>query len=77
VRLTVAGPNPATSTPQLLGFTTDQASAALAERGIGIEVVIEAESDPDDATRRPGVVWKQEPAAFADPPSVVRVWVNP
>ncbi|MDH3730796.1 MAG: PBP1A family penicillin-binding protein [Acidimicrobiia bacterium] len=77
VRVTVAGPDPGAATPQLLGMTTAQASAELAERGIGIEVMIEAESDPDDAARRGGVVWKQDPAAFASPPPTVRVWVNP
>ena len=77
VRLTVAGPDPAASTPQLLGFSVDQAAAELSERGIGIEVVVEAESDPDDAASRRGVIWKQDPAAFTDPPPTVRVWVNP
>jgi penicillin-binding protein 1A len=77
VRLTVAGPDPAASVPQLLGLTASQAGAELAERGIGIEIVLEPESDVDDATRRTGMVWKQDPAAFTTPPASVRVWVNP
>ena len=77
VRLTAAGPDPAAATPQLLGLGADEAAAELALRGIGIEVIVEAESDPDDAARRRGTVWKQEPAAFSQPPPAVRVWINP
>jgi beta-lactam-binding protein with PASTA domain len=77
VRLTVAGPDPAATTPQLLGLITSEAASELSGRGIGIEIVVEAESNPEDAARRRGTVWKQDPAAFTTPPPTVRVWVNP
>ena len=61
VRLVVAGPEPGSVVPSVLGFPSAQAEAELAQIGVGVDVIIEAESNPDDATRRPGVVWKQDP----------------
>lgn len=77
VRLIVAGPEPGSVVPSVLGFPADQAAAELAEIGVGTEIITEAESDPDDAARRPGVVWKQDPAPGADASGIVRLWVNP
>jgi penicillin-binding protein 1A len=77
VRLTVAGPDPAATTPHLLGLSSAAAASELSGRGMDIEIVVEAESNPDDAARRRGTVWKQDPAAYTTPPSTVRVWVNP
>ena len=42
---------------------TGDAVARLEATGVAVRVVIEAESDPDDAANRSGAVWKQEPAA--------------
>lgn len=77
VRLIAAGPVPGSTVPSVLGFPADQAAAELAEIGVGTDVIIQAESNPDDAARRPGVVWKQDPAPGADASGTVRLWVNP
>lgn len=77
VELLVAGPEPGTTVPTVIGFPVDQAEARLADNGMGIEVIIEAEADANSALRRPGVVWKQDPAGGTAAQDVVRVWVNP
>ncbi len=77
VILTVAGPEPGSVVPGLLGFPADHAVSELDGLGMSAQVVIEAESDPDDAARRPGVVWKQDPAPGTPPAGPVVLWVNP
>ncbi len=77
VELLVAGPEPGTTIPSIIGFPVDQAEAELAENGVGIEIIVQEEADPVSAARRPGVVWKQDPAGGAPAEGVVRVWVNP
>ncbi|HDH03574.1 MAG TPA: PASTA domain-containing protein, partial [Actinobacteria bacterium] len=77
VRLVVAGPAPGSTVPSLLGFPGGQAEVELADIGVGAEIVVLAESDPEDAARRPGVVWKQDPAPGADDTGSVTLWVNP
>lgn len=77
VRLIVAGPEPGSVVPSVLGFPAGQARSELAQIGVGVQLIIEAESNPDDAARRPDVVWKQDPAPGADAEGVVRLWVNP
>ncbi len=77
VRLIVAGPEPGSVVPSVLGFPAGQAQSELAQIGVGTEIIVEAESNPDDAARRPGVVWKQDPAPGADAGGTVRLWVNP
>lgn len=77
VRLIVAGPAPDSTVPSVLGFPSDQAVVELGNIGVGAKVVIEAESDPDDATRRSGVVWKQDPGPGGAATGTVTLWVNP
>ncbi len=77
VRLTVAGPRPGAATPPLLGLPLDDATAVTEELGISLEVVMEADSDPEAAAARRGLVWKQQPAAYTDLGEMVTVWVNP
>lgn len=77
VRLIVAGPAPNAVVPSVLGFPPDQAELELVGAGIGIEVLVEAESDAEDAVRRSGVVWKQDPAPGAPAGGTVTVWINP
>lgn len=78
VRLTVAGPEPGTTVPAVLGLPLADAELCLAEASItNPTVVVEAESDPDDARRRSGMVWKQDPAAGAANDQAVTIWVNP
>jgi beta-lactam-binding protein with PASTA domain len=77
VRLTVAGPEPGTTVPAVLGLPQAEAELRLADASIAPTVVVEAESDPDDAARRSGLVWKQDPAAGAPNTVTVTIWVNP
>lgn len=77
VRLVVAGPAPGSVIPSLLGFQIDHAYAELEPMGVTIDIRVEAESDPDDAARRPGMVWKQEPAPGTTPGSTIVLWANP
>ena len=77
VRLIAAGPEPGSVVPSVLGFPSGQAELALGLIGVGVEIIVETESNPDDAARRPGVVWKQDPAPGADASGTVTLWVNP
>ena len=77
VRLTVAGPEPGSVVPPLLGRSVSDAIALLDEMGVEVTVFTEAESDGESASARPGMVWKQEPGAGTVPNGEVRLWVNP
>ncbi|MDH3261746.1 MAG: transglycosylase domain-containing protein [Acidimicrobiia bacterium] len=77
VRLAVAGPEPGSVVPSVVGFPLDHAVADLSALGVTVEVVEVAESNPDDAARRAGVVWKQDPAPGAPATGTVKLWANP
>lgn len=77
VLLTLAGPAFGTTTPSVIGFPLTVAQQRLEANTIGIVIMVEAEADPEDAIRRSGIVWKQNPAGGSDPPDIVTVWVNP
>jgi penicillin-binding protein 1A len=77
VTLEVAGPAPGSVVPSVLGFPVDQAVAELETIGLKANVTTLAEANPEDVRRRPGVVWKQEPAGGAAPNGIVALWANP
>ncbi len=77
VRLAVAGPEPGSVIPSVVGFPLEHALSELGQIGVGVEVIEAAESNPDDATRRSGVVWKQDPAPGAPATGTVQLWANP
>ncbi len=77
VTLQVAGPEPGSAVPGVLGLPAADAMARLEESGRVYEVFTEAESIPEDARRRSGLVWKQDPSGGAVSDHVVRIWVNP
>lgn len=77
VRLVVAGPEPGSVIPSLVGFPVAQAVAELDAIGVAAEVRIESEANPDDARRRRSVVWKQQPAPGAPAEGTVILWANP
>ncbi len=77
VRLRVAGPEPGSTIPAVLGFPLELAIERLEADSVRYQVVTEAESDPDDARSRAGMVWKQEPAAGSSVDELVTIWVNP
>jgi penicillin-binding protein 1A len=65
--------------PDVLGLTRPDAEKVLKDAGFKVAVVEEAESDPKDAQKRRGRVWKQAPGggAEAEEGSTVTIWVNP
>jgi beta-lactam-binding protein with PASTA domain len=77
VTLTLAGPEPGAVVPRVLGLTREAAAAELSVFGIPVQFFEEPESDPVDAARRAGRVWKQAPGAGAAADATVSVWVNP
>lgn len=78
VTVTVAGPEPGSVVPSLVGFPLAQAVQELEDIGVAVNVITQAESDPNDAARRTGVVWKQDPAAGVAADGVtVTLWANP
>jgi penicillin-binding protein 1A len=78
VNLIVAGPEPGSVVPSLIGFPLAQAVQELEDIGVAVNVITEAEADPNDAARRSGVVWKQDPSAGgAADGTTVTLWANP
>jgi len=77
ILLTLAGPEYGSSTPSILGRPVSVAQLILENNGISVEIIIEAEADPDTALNRSGIVWKQDPASGTSTPEIVTVWVNP
>lgn len=77
IELTLAGPAFDAALPSVLGFTLEEAHARMDPIGVGIVAIIEAEADPDDAQRRPGVIWKQDPANGGAVEGTITVWINP
>ena len=77
VVLTLAGPEPGTVVPDVLGLDTAAARGALGSTGLSAVVRLEAEADPADAIRRSGLVWAQQPSGGAPQTSPVTIWVNP
>lgn len=77
VTLTLAGPEPGATVPSVLGLTEEDATAELGIFGIAYEVIREAESEPEDALRRAGRIWKQSPSGGTPAAASVTVWVNP
>ena len=77
ILLTLAGPEFGSSTPSVLGRPLSVAQQILEDNGISVEIVIEAEADPDAAVNRSGIVWKQDPASGTSTPEKLTVWVNP
>ena len=63
--------------PSVLGLTAEAARAELDLYGIPMRFVEEAESDPVDAARREGRIWKQSPSAGSSASATVSLWVNP
>ncbi|MFP5297634.1 MAG: transglycosylase domain-containing protein [Actinomycetota bacterium] len=65
--------------PDVLGLTEDEARERLLDAGFDVEVIRQRESNPNDARRNKGKVWKQNPSGgdTAEEGSTVTIWVNP
>jgi beta-lactam-binding protein with PASTA domain len=77
VTLQVSGPEPGSAVPGVLGLPTPEAMVRLEEAGRVYEVITQSESIAEDALRRSGLVWKQDPSGGTVSDRVVRIWVNP
>jgi penicillin-binding protein 1A len=77
ISILVSGPEPGTVFPTLVGYPFQQAMARLEDIGAEVDLRFEAESNPADAQRRTGVVWKQDPAGGAPNDGPITLWVNP
>ena len=63
--------------PSVLGSTPQDAKTELELHGIPMRFVEEAESDPADAARRAGRIWKQSTSGGSPADATVTLWVNP
>ncbi|MCJ7725438.1 MAG: PASTA domain-containing protein, partial [Acidimicrobiia bacterium] len=77
VSLTLAGPEPGTVVPDVLGMDVEAARTALRKSGLAVVVRLEAESNPHDAAQRINTVWAQQPSAGSPPGGSVTIWANP
>jgi len=77
VRLELAGPQPGSTVPLLIGLPLPTATARLDELDVPYSTVTEREPDPAEAADRRGIVWKQTPPAGAGLGDPVTLWVNP
>lgn len=77
VTIQVSGPEPGSSVPAVLGLPQADAEQRLVDGGRLFRVVVESESIPEDAARRSGLVWKQDPSGGAIDDGIVTIWVNP
>lgn len=79
VLLLVANGDRVGRVPTVLGKTPDSATRSIERARYAVEVIIEAEDDPDGAEVRAGRVWKVDPRSGSTltPGDTVTVWVNP
>ena len=77
VTIRIDGHEPGTTVPNLLGFPLGEALERLRDLGVEPVVVVQAESDPDEAAANPGMVWSQDPAGLSPLTGSVTLWANP
>jgi len=77
VALSVSGPEPGTTIPDVVGLPRQAAVEALLELGIDSVVTVTPEPDPGAAAGAPGMVWTQDPVAGEPVAGTVQLRVNP
>jgi len=77
VALTIVGPEPGTTTPDVVGLAAADARHALEAYGLVVRVVIGPEPNPGNAILHSGEVWSQNPGAGALPTGAITLLVNP
>jgi beta-lactam-binding protein with PASTA domain len=75
VVVVIAGPEPGTIIPGVVGLHRYDAAAGLASLGQDVRIVVLAQADHTDP--EPGIVWSQAPMAGAGVTGTVTLWVNP
>ena len=76
VTLVIAGPEPGTGTPRVLGMDAIRARDTLEALGLAVDVIVLADPIPDDAFED-GAVWAQSPGPGERLRDRVTIWVNP
>jgi len=76
VVVTLAGPEPGTTVPNVTGLHKSTAVAHLESLGFAVQVFVRAE-DGEVPSERQGRVWAQLPTAGSPADGPVIVWVNP
>ncbi len=79
VLLLIANGDQVGRVPDVLGRTPESARRAIERGRYEVEIIDEAESDPDGAAARAGLAWKVEPrsGSVLTAGDVVTIWVNP
>lgn len=77
VTLTVAGAEPGTVVPEVLGLPAAEALTSLSSLDVEVVDIVEAEPVASDAEARSGRVWAQSPPPGAALTDVVTIWINP
>ena len=77
VALKVAGPEPGTVVPDVVGLPADDAQHALESYGLTVEISLAFEPDAARVTENRGLVWSQSPAAGIPSSGPVSLLVNP
>jgi penicillin-binding protein 1A len=75
VAITIAGPEPGTIIPGVVGRTLGEAVLAL--ESLGQEVRVIMSDDPDHPDLASGIVWAQGPDAGSKVSGAVTIWVAP
>ena len=63
--------------PSILGLSEEEANLNLQRIGLEAVFILQAETDPQDAIRRAGLVWAQLPPPGTDIDGPMTAWVNP
>jgi membrane peptidoglycan carboxypeptidase len=65
--------------PSVLGLPGEEAEEQLEDEGFEVHTIVEAESDPKQAKKNEGRVWKQSPASGTkvEKGATVTIFVNP
>ena len=65
--------------PDVLGEGVEAATAMVLGAGYEVEIVVEAEDNPEAAEIRAGQVWKVDPGTHSplEPGQTVTIWANP
>jgi penicillin-binding protein 1A len=76
VKLVIAGPEPGTGTPGVIGMGSVKARDTLEGLGFAVDLIVLADPTPEGVPE-PGVVWAQSPSPGEAVRDRVTIWVNP
>jgi penicillin-binding protein 1A len=77
VAISVSGPEPGTTVPNVVGLPQRAAVELLLDLGFVVEVTVAREPDPDAPDLGPGVVWDQYPTPGNGTDGPIQIQANP